>query len=210
MPPSAISGMPTSRATRRAAAIAVSCGTPTPEMTRVVQIDGRPHADLEAVGAGLGAAPARLGGGDVAGDQVDVGNAALISLHRLDDVRPEWPCARVDDQHVDARALPGARRALRDRRRCRSRRRRAGGRRVALQAFGKLRRLVDVLHGDEARQRSVASSTIEQLLDAVLVQDLLARRSRLMPGRAVTRLPPWSSPPTPCGRAVSRSAGRGW
>ena len=42
MPPSAMIGTPESRAARTASAMAVNCGTPTPAITRVVQIEPGP------------------------------------------------------------------------------------------------------------------------------------------------------------------------
>ncbi len=46
MPPSAISGTPASRAARAHSAMAVICGTPAPETTRVVQIEPGPMPTL--------------------------------------------------------------------------------------------------------------------------------------------------------------------
>ena len=48
MPPSAITGIRLSRATATASMIAVSCGTPTPAMIRVVQIEPGPMPTLIA------------------------------------------------------------------------------------------------------------------------------------------------------------------
>src|SRR3954470_22479160 len=46
MPPSAISGTPASRVAREHSEIAVICGTPAPDTTRVVQIDPGPIPTL--------------------------------------------------------------------------------------------------------------------------------------------------------------------
>ena len=46
MPPSAISGIAASRVAREHSEIAVICGTPAPETTRVVQIDPGPMPTL--------------------------------------------------------------------------------------------------------------------------------------------------------------------
>ena len=53
MPPSPITGTPAGRQARAASMIAVTCGTPTPATTRVVQIEPGPDADLHRVRAGL-------------------------------------------------------------------------------------------------------------------------------------------------------------
>jgi hypothetical protein len=46
MPPSAINGTPACRVAREHSWIAVSCGTPAPETTRVVQMDPGPMPTL--------------------------------------------------------------------------------------------------------------------------------------------------------------------
>ena len=48
MPPSAITGTPWRSATRAQSKIAVSCGMPAPEITRVVQIEAGPMPTLTA------------------------------------------------------------------------------------------------------------------------------------------------------------------
>ena len=53
MPPSPMTGTPAARQARAASMIAVTCGTPTPATTRVVQIEPGPDADLDRVGARL-------------------------------------------------------------------------------------------------------------------------------------------------------------
>ena len=47
-PPSAMTGMPCSRAASEASYTAVTCGTPTPATTRVVQIEPGPTPTLTA------------------------------------------------------------------------------------------------------------------------------------------------------------------
>ena len=50
--------------------IAVSCGTPTPATTRVVQIEPGPMPTFTASAPAPISALRRLGGGDVAGDDL--------------------------------------------------------------------------------------------------------------------------------------------
>ena len=71
--------------------IAVICGTPTPETTRVVQMEPGPMPTLTASAPASTSASVALGGGDVAGDDVD-GEAAADLLHHVEHGR-EWPCA---------------------------------------------------------------------------------------------------------------------
>ena len=70
----------------------VICGTPTPEMTRVVQIEPGPDADLHRVGPGLdqGLRPFRRR--HVAGDHVDRRSCCLIS-RTVSITLLEWPWA---------------------------------------------------------------------------------------------------------------------
>ena len=72
MPPSAITGTPCGAATSATSKTAVTCGTPTPATTRVVQIEPGPDADLQGVGARVDQRLGRLAGRDVAGDHLDV------------------------------------------------------------------------------------------------------------------------------------------
>ncbi len=53
MPPSAITGTPSSAATRAQSWIAVTCGTPTPATTRVVQMLPGPDPDLHRICPGV-------------------------------------------------------------------------------------------------------------------------------------------------------------
>ena len=55
--------------------MAVTCGTPTPATTRVVQMLPGPNADLHGVRARLGKCQCRLTSGDVPPDHVDRGLA---------------------------------------------------------------------------------------------------------------------------------------
>ena len=70
-PPSPMTGTPAGRQARAASMIAVTCGTPTPATTRVVQIEPGPDADLDRVGAGVDQRLRARVGGDVAADDVD-------------------------------------------------------------------------------------------------------------------------------------------
>ena len=72
MPPSAITGIPCRIATSATSKTAVTCGTPTPATTRVVQIEPGPDAGLQAIRAGVDQRLGRVAGRDVAGDQLDV------------------------------------------------------------------------------------------------------------------------------------------
>ena len=70
MPPSAITGMPVFFASSTESMIAVICGTPTPAMMRVVQIEPGPMPTLmQSAPASISALRA-LGGRDVAGDHL--------------------------------------------------------------------------------------------------------------------------------------------
>ena len=133
-------------------------------------------ADLHRVDAGVDQRLRALGGRDVAGDQVDVGETAGGS--RADHVEHALRVAvgGVDDQHVDVggdQRLGPLHRVLRD----------ADGRAAAQPAERVLRRvrvldrLLDVLDGDQALQPEVAVDD-EQLLDLVLVEDLARRVER--------------------------------
>ena len=73
-----------SRAPRLAqSSTAVSCGTPTPATSRVVQAKPGPDADLDRVGARRGEVAHALGGRDVARDELGLGEAALELAHGL-------------------------------------------------------------------------------------------------------------------------------
>ena len=94
--------------------MAVTCGTPTPATTRVVQIEPGPTPTLTRVGAGVDERLGALAGRDVAADDLHVPVAGSF-LRRRDHVeqQPGVPVGGVDDEHVDAGldqgggALPG-------------------------------------------------------------------------------------------------------
>ena len=71
-PPSAMTGMPASRAASDASYTAVTWGTPTPATTRVVQIEPGPTPTLTASTPASIERLRALAGGDVAADDVDV------------------------------------------------------------------------------------------------------------------------------------------
>jgi hypothetical protein len=54
-------------------ATAVICGTPTPATMRVVQMEPGADTDLDRIGAGLHQCPGGVAGGDVAADDLHVG-----------------------------------------------------------------------------------------------------------------------------------------
>ena len=79
--------------------MAVICGTPTPETTRVVQIEPGPIPTFTASAPASIRARGALGGRHVAGDHLDV-ELPLDPPDRLDHVLAV-AVGRVDDQHVD-------------------------------------------------------------------------------------------------------------
>ena len=92
-------------ATCTASWIAVICGTPTPEITRVVQIEPGPMPDFHRVGAGRDQILAPVGRGHVAGHDVDV-PLLLYAPNGFNNVG-RVPVSTVDHQHVDALANQG-------------------------------------------------------------------------------------------------------
>ena len=155
MPPSAITGTPCRSRPRAQSKIAVTCGTPTPATTRVVQIAAGADADLDRVGAGVDQRLRRLGGRDVAGDRARRRDAALMRRDHLDDAA-RVPVRRVDDEHVDLRVDQRAARARARPGRRRRRRRRAAGPARPSSRCGYSIALLDVLDGDQALEPAVA------------------------------------------------------
>ena len=70
MPPSAMIVWPLCAAASAQSRIAVICGTPTPATIRVVQIEPGPMPTLTASAPASISARVRLGGRDVAGDDL--------------------------------------------------------------------------------------------------------------------------------------------
>ena len=130
-----------------------------------------PDADLDGVGAGVDEGHGALVGGDVAGEQVDVGKALLDLARRLRGRgrsgrgRSRWrarrraaatrSAARSRKSPVAPMAPPTRRRPL-----------------VILAGVGVFQLLLDVLDGDQALELVVVVDD-QELLDAVLVQDVL-------------------------------------
>ena len=99
MPPSAIKGMLVSADALAALAIAVNCGTPTPEIIRVVQIEPGPMPTLTA------SAPARIRSRapSVVATFPAITSmcpALLDAADRLDDV-PRMSVGAIDHKHID-------------------------------------------------------------------------------------------------------------
>jgi hypothetical protein len=82
--------------------MAVSCGTPTPVTTRVVQMLPGPIPTLTASAPRSSSARAPPARGDIAGDDLSVGEPLARALERLQ--HADGVAVRgVDDEHVDAR-----------------------------------------------------------------------------------------------------------
>ena len=71
----------------------MTCGTPTPATTRVVQIRTGPDADLDRVGAGVDQRLGRLAGRDVAGDDLELARQRRVMRATISITPREWPCA---------------------------------------------------------------------------------------------------------------------
>ena len=134
-------------------------------------------ADLDRVGAGVDQRLGRLGGGDVAGDDRRPCSTAFLMRVTWSMTVCEWPCAvSITTQSTPASISCSARSkpwsptveaaATRSRPSC------------VLAGVGMLRRLLDVLDGDEA-DAAVILVDDEQLLDAMLVQQPLRLRPAL-------------------------------
>jgi hypothetical protein len=81
--------------------IAVSCGSPTPVTTRVVQIEPRPTPTFTASTPRSTSAFGALDGADVAADDLHVREALAHALDGLQDALGV-AVRGVDHQHVDA------------------------------------------------------------------------------------------------------------
>ena len=169
MPPSAITGTPLGRQLAAASMIAVSCGTPTPATTRVVQIEPGPDADLDRVGAGLDQGRRRVGGRDVAGDDLRAVGQPPHRGHAVEHAA-RMAMRGVDHDHVGA----GRDQRLRPLEPGRARAGRRTDAQPALLVLAGVRealRLLDVLDRDQPDQ-AVGVVDHQQLLDPVLVQQL--------------------------------------
>ena len=179
-PPSAITGTPCSAAAREHSSMAVTCGTPTPATTRVVQIDPGPTPTFTAsapasTSASVASAVATLPTTSSAPSKRAFSSRAIASTPT------EWPCAvsstSTSAPGVDER--PGTIERVRPD---------ADGGRNTQPPLVVLRRvrvrdpLRDVLDGDEAAQHAVRVHD-GQLLDLVAVEDALG----LLESRALRR-----------------------
>ncbi len=100
MPPSAISGIRAAGTPIGIRRSACSCGTPKLVVSRVVQPPPGPMPTLMRVDAALGEKAHAFGGGDVAGDELDVAEALAERLDRP--VHHDRVAVRdVDHDHVD-------------------------------------------------------------------------------------------------------------
>ena len=172
-PPSAMIGTSCRSATRAQSAMAVICGTPMPATTRVVQMLPGPDADLDRVDARVDERLGRLGGGDVAGDELDVRELALGRAHRVDDALASGRARCRRRSRRRPRATSAAARSARSGPGPMA----APTRRRPLSSFDGVRvaiGLEQVLDGDEPDE--LAGLDDEQLLDAVLVQQLASLR----------------------------------
>ena len=158
----------------------MTCGTPTPATTRVVQIAPGPDPDLDRVGAGVDQRLGGLGGRDVAGDDLDV-EALLDQRATISSTPREWPCAVSTTSTSTLRGdqrLGALERVRAD----------ADGRADAQPALLVLRRvreldpLLDVLDGDQALEPAVGVDD-RQLLDLVAVEEPRPPRASSRPAR---------------------------
>ena len=169
-PPSAITGMPASRAASDASYTAVTWGTPTPATMRVVQIEPGPTPTLTAsTPASMSAcAPSRVA---TLPPMTSMWSNDGVGLEPADDVDDPGGLAvgGVDHEHVDSRvaqrlgALPRVAEEADGRADAQAALLVLGGERVLLA-------LVEVLDRDEAGELAVVVDQ-RQLLDAVLRED---------------------------------------
>ena len=163
-------------------------------------------ADLDGVGAALDEVAGALLGGDVAGDDRRRGKALAHELQGVEDALAV-AVRGVEHEDVDLGAdeLP---RAVEDVLGDADGGAHAQAPEPVLGGVGVLDRLLDVLDGDEALE--VAGAVHDQeLLDAVLVEELLGLLERRADGRRDEVLLRHARPRS-AGRCASRSAGRGW
>ena len=150
--------------------IAVSCGTPTPATTRVVQIEPGPIPTLIEFGAGLDQSFRPFRGGDIAGHDLHRIRHALDPRHRLEHA-PGMAVGGVDDQKIDA----SVDQALASHVTGFAHRSRSGHAQSPLLVFAGMRMrhgLFDVLHRDQA-DATIRAVNDQKLLDTVLMQEPL-------------------------------------
>ena len=168
MPPSAITG--TSPAPSTASKTAVSCGTPTPVTTRVVQIEPGPTPTFTASTPRSDERRAPVARGDVAGDELQSGSARARPPSPGARLR-EWPCA----VSMMSTSTPASTSAARARFEVAAAPIAAATRRrpmLVLVRVRKLAALVNVLDRDQTAQHALRVHD-GQLLDAVLAENLL-------------------------------------
>ncbi len=170
MPPSAITGTPLSAAAATHSWMAVTCGTPAPVTTRVVQIEPGPMPTLTASTPRVDQRGGALAGGDVAGDQLDVGEGLAQARAGLQHARAV-AVGGVDHQDVDLGLdqRPGAIHRVG---RGADRGADPQAAEIVLAGVGELVGLLDVLDGDQPVQRAVLVDH-QQLLDPVAVEQRL-------------------------------------
>ncbi len=181
-------------------------GTPTPATIRVVQMLPGPMPALDGVGPGVDQRLGRLGGRDVAGDELDVAEPLQLSHHlehRLASVRA--PCRRrgrptsaatsacarstASAAHADggADAQPAA---------------------LVLARVRVLDLLLDVLDGDQALEEARPRPRPAASRSCCGGGSPPPPPAWCRPARSRGR--GWSSAPRPSARRRSRSGGRGW
>jgi hypothetical protein len=171
MPPSAMIG--TSPAPMTASMMAVSCGTPMPVTTRVVQMEPGPTPTLMASTPRSHEGARRASVATLPATSC-TSREGLAHLRRGIEHALRVPVRRVDDEGIDARIDE----RLRAGEEVTARADRGRDEQAPVVVLGGVRvgaTLVDVLHGDEADElaRIVDDG---KLLDAVLAHDLLRRR----------------------------------
>ena len=148
-------------AARAHSATAVIIGTPMPATTRVVQMEPAPMPTFTASTPSAISASVRFGGGDVAGDEIDVLELAPDAPDHVEHAL-RVAVRGVDDEHVHVRRderLGARERVLADA----DRRADAQPAEAVLARVGILHHLLDVLDGDEplehviGRRRPAAS-----------------------------------------------------
>ena len=163
-----MTGVPVFAASSAASMIAVSCGTPTPATTRVVQIEPGPMPTFTASAPAPISALVASRGGDVAGDDLDrVGDACLIRSTAAATSRLwPWAVSMTIRSHSASISASAALEALV------ADRRRGGDAQPPGAVLGRVGigdRLLDVLDGDQADAAAVVVDD-QQFLDPALVE----------------------------------------
>src|SRR5579884_1955765 len=169
IPPSAIMGMLRSFAMRAQSKIAVICGTPTPDIILVVQIEPGPIPTRSASAPASLRALAASGVAMLPATTSISGHSRLVAINASMTLR-EWPCAAS----MHSTSTPALRKAA-------ARSSRSGptpmaaptrNRHRVLARKGVAGRLVHILDGDQTSQ-PVMGIDNWQLLDAMLLKNLL-------------------------------------